>query len=219
MRNIKHICFDLDGTLIDSYNTIYKSTLKAMEFLQINEPLHGEEFQKRIGHHFLQIFSELKIPVPDIEHFINIYKSFYFDFIDESVLYPGVLDTLEILSSNDILISLLTTKVQDQAEKILDYFNLRKYFSFIMGRRNGMKIKPSPEPLLFICTELNTPAVNTLITGDSELDIKCGKNAGAITCASAYGYRSIEVLSAEKPDYIISGIEELIKIVNRNINF
>ncbi len=214
MGIIKHVCFDLDGTLVDSYNTIYKSTVKAMEFLKINEPVHGEEFQKRIGHHFLQIFSELKIPVPDIEHFINVYKSFYFNFIDASALYPGVTDTLEILHSKDILISLLTTKVQDQAEKIIDHFKLKKYFSFIMGRRNGMTLKPSPEPLLFICSELNVPAVNTLMTGDSELDIKCGKNAGTITCASAYGYRSIEALSAEKPDYIISGIEEIIKIVN-----
>jgi phosphoglycolate phosphatase/pyrophosphatase PpaX len=212
-RKIKHACFDLDGTLIDSYKTIYKSTLETLEFLQINEPLQAQEFQKRIGHHFLHIFEELKIPIPDIEHFINIYKSFYFDFIDESVLYPGVRNTLEFLFSKKIPISLLTTKIQDQAEKIIEHFNLRNFFSYIMGRREGTGLKPSPEPLLFICRELNVNPSDTLIVGDSELDIRCGKNAGALTCAAVYGYRSKEVLSAEEPDYIISGISELLDIV------
>ncbi|MGE5845363.1 MAG: HAD family hydrolase, partial [Ignavibacteria bacterium] len=49
--------------------------------------------------------------------------------------------------------------------------------------------------------------------GDSELDIRCGKNAGTLTCAAAYGYRSLEALSAEKPDYIISGINELLEFI------
>jgi len=212
-RNIKHVCFDLDGTLIDSYNTIYKSTIKAMEFLEINEPLEGKEFQKRIGHHFLRIFNELKIPVPDIEHFINVYKNYYFDFIDESNIYPGAVEILEVLNSKNISVSLLTTKVQDQAEKIIDHFKLKKYFSLMTGRRDGMGIKPLPEPLLFICAKLNVPVINTLMVGDSELDIRCGKNAGALTCAAAYGYRSLEALSAEKPDYIISGINGLLEFI------
>jgi hypothetical protein len=42
---------------------------------------------------FFRIFNELKIPVPDIEHFINVYKNYYFDFIDESNIYPGQRDT------------------------------------------------------------------------------------------------------------------------------
>lgn len=212
-RKIKHVCFDLDGTLMDSYNTIYKSTIKALEFLEITEPLQGKEFQKRIGQHFFSIFNELKIPVPDIEHFINVYKSYYFDFIDESIIYPGVIETLEILKTKKIQVSLLTTKVQDQADKIMDHFRLKKYFSMIMGRRDGISIKPSAEPLLFICKDLNMQASNTLMAGDSELDIRCGKNAGAFTCAAAYGYRLPEVLTAEKPDFIISDIKELVNII------
>lgn len=210
-KNIRHLCFDLDGTLIDSYNTIYKSTIKTLEFLKINEPLHGEELQKRIGHHFLNIFNELKIPVPDIEHFINVYKSFYFDFVDDSRLYPGTEETLDALSSEGLMISLLTTKIQDQAEKIIEHFKLGKYFSFIMGRREGIEIKPSPEPLLYICRNLDLYPADTLITGDSELDIRCGKNAGSLTCAAAYGYRTKEILLKENPDYIISDIKEIVQ--------
>ncbi len=213
MHKFKHICFDLDGTLVDSYLNIYNTTLKALRVLNIKEPLHEVEFQKRIGHHFLDIFKDLNIPVTDVEEFINIYKSYYFDFIDNSKLYEGVEETLNKINSVDIKISLLTTKGQDQAEKIINHFNLKKYFSLVMGRRNGLAIKPSAEPLQFICKELNVEPSQTLMVGDSELDIQCGKNASAKTCAALYGYRSEDFIKQEKPDYLISGIKELMKFI------
>ena len=77
-NNIKHVCFDLDGTIIDSYNTIYKTTLKSLEILKINKSLPEDEFYKRIGHHFIDIFREMDIPVNDFDGFIEIYKNHYF---------------------------------------------------------------------------------------------------------------------------------------------
>ncbi len=213
MHNFKHICFDLDGTLVDSYLNIYNTTLKALNVLNIKEQLNEVEFQKRIGHHFIDIFNDLNIPVTDVEEFINIYKSFYFDFIDTSKLYDGVEKTLDKINSRNIKISLLTTKGQDQADKIIDHFDLRKYFSLVMGRREGLAIKPSAEPLQLICQELMVETSETLMVGDSELDIQCGKNASAKTCAALYGYRTKDFLKQEKPNYFISEINELLKFL------
>jgi len=212
-KPIKHICFDLDGTLVDSYTTIYKTTLKTLEHFNIPDQLEAQEFYKRIGHHFLNIFQDLKIDVPDIEHFINIYKNFYFDFIDDSKLYSGVENVLKQLNENEIKISLLTTKGQSQAENIIEHFNLHKYFSYIMGRRIGMPIKPSGEPLEIICKEINVLPAYTLMIGDSELDIQCGKNASAKTCGVIYGYRAIEELKKENPDFLISELNEILQLI------
>ena len=210
LNSIKHVCFDLDGTLVDSYMSIYKATVKTLDVLKIPSTFSNEDFYNRIGHHFLDIFNDLKIPVPDIEHFIDIYKSFYFDFINESELYPGVIEVLEYLNKNNIYVSLLTTKGQDQADKIINHFNLSKYFSHIMGRQIGIPVKPSPEPLLMICTELNVLPAESVITGDTELDIRCGISAKVKTCGVTYGYRTREVLDQENPDYIIDKIIDLI---------
>lgn len=212
-KKIKHVCFDLDGTLIDSYRTIYKTTVITLQHLKIEDPLPEIEFHKRIGHHFLHIFSDLNIPVTDIEEFIDIYKSYYFDFIDESVIYPGVSEVLKKLRTYGIKISLLTTKTQDQADKIIDHFKLRKYFSLVMGRRKDLAIKPSPESLHFICNELRVEKAETIMVGDSELDIDCGKTAGAFTCAVSYGYRSKDRLESLEPDFIIDKIEGIVKII------
>jgi len=99
-KNIKHVCFDLDGTLMDSHKTIYKTTVKTLDELNIKHNLREEELYKRIGHHFLNIFADLDITVEDFEHFINIYKGYYFNFIDYSVIYPDALELIKILNDN-----------------------------------------------------------------------------------------------------------------------
>ena len=210
---IKHVCFDLDGTLINSFDTILESTLKALDHLEIENSIDEKEFYNRIGLHFEDIFNELNVSVPDVEHFIKVFKGYYFDFIDKSEMYPNVIETIKYLNENNISVTLLTTKAQDQADKIIDLFGLRPYFKFVMGRRVGLEIKPSPEPLLFICNDLKILPENTLMVGDSELDIRCGKSAGTYTAAAAYGYRSEEVIAAENPDFTLSNIKELIAIV------
>lgn len=209
-QGAKHFCFDLDGTLVKSHVTIYKSTLKALEELNISAAnLDEGKFYERIGHHFEDIFTEFNIPVDDFDAFITIYKNHYFDFIDESSLYDGTEETLEYLKSNSIATSLLTTKGQEQADKIIDHFNLRKYFSLVTGRRNGIAHKPSAEPLLFICNELKIKPEESVMVGDTELDIGCGKNAGAGTCAVSYGYRTEKALAEQEPDLIIDSLLRL----------
>ncbi|MFC2093464.1 HAD family hydrolase [Bacteroidota bacterium] len=208
-NKIDLIVFDLDGTLLESSSTIYKSVIKTFEHLNKKVHLPKEELEKRIGMHFKPFFEELNIPIDDFEEFINIYKKYYFDFIDETKIYPGVKDTLEILKENGFKLAVLTTKVQDQTEKIIDHFKMSFYFNVLMGRRDGIEFKPSAEPLLLICKELNISPVNTLMVGDSELDIRCGKNAGAFTCGTLYGHRTKEILENENPDYIINSFDEL----------
>jgi len=208
--NTKHICFDLDGTLVKSDTTIYKATIKTLDHLNIKGEISEDKFSEMIGMHFIDIFKKFNIDVPDFQKFIGIYKKLYFNFIDESIVYPGVEDTLSFLKNGKGLkVSLLTTKGQDQAEKIIDHFDLSKYFDFVMGRREGIAHKPAAEPLLFICNELEIDAKDTMIVGDTELDILCGKNAEAITCGVTYGYRTEESLKENNPDYMVNDFSEI----------
>ena len=208
-NSLKHVCFDLDGTLVDSKNTILESTKAALDQLNIEYKISEDVFNNMIGMHFVDIFKVLKIKDVDFDRFISIYKALYFDFIDSSNLYQGAKETLKYLKEKQLKISLLTTKAQDQAEKIIEHFNLQNSFNYIMGRRNGLAHKPSPEPLLVNCKDLQVEPAETLIFGDTELDIQCGKNAGSKTCGVDYGYRNREQLEKEKSDFIISRLEEL----------
>jgi len=211
---IELVVFDLDGTLVSSHQTIYKATLHALKEVKVNYILPEEQFYKRIGLHFEDIFDEFGFKVPDFEEFIGIYKSIYFNYIDSSILYSGVEEIIMKLNDKKVKIALLTTKGQSQADEILRHFNLFEKFNYIMGRRPGIAHKPSPEPLLKICNDLNINPVKALIVGDSEMDVQCGKNAGIKTCAVTYGYRTTEELEKSQPDFLIDNIMELEQIIN-----
>ena len=179
---IKHCCFDLDGTLVDSNKTIYNATAYSLGKLGIDFNVSKDLFELKIGQHFVDIFNAFNIEVPDLEKFISIYKNNYFEQMEYSKVYDRVEETLAALKNQNKKVSLLTTKIQDQADRIINHFNLRKYFDLVMGRREGIAHKPSPEPLLKICKDLIVDVKNTLMVGDTELDIQCGKNAGSYTC-------------------------------------
>ena len=84
----------------------------------------------------------------------------------------------------------------------------------MMGRRPGIAHKPSPEPLLKICDDVNVKPEDTIIVGDTEMDIVCGREAKSKTCAVTYGYRTREFLQKQQPDFLIDKIEDLKYIVS-----
>ena len=49
--------------------------------------------------------------------------------------------------------------------------------------------------------------------GDTELDIMCGKNGGAKTCAVSYGYRKVEELKSYEPDFLIDDLKEVYNLL------
>jgi HAD superfamily hydrolase (TIGR01549 family) len=210
---IKLIVFDLDGTLMDSSTTIYKAVMNTFDKLNIPVHLPQSDFENTIGAHFHDIFKDFNIELTDFEEFLEIYLSVYFNYIDDTKFYPGVIEVLRKIKNKNFNTAILTTKAQGQTDTIVKNFNLNNYFNYIMGRRTGIEIKPSPKPLLEICKALSVSPSETLMVGDSELDLKCGKSAGALTCGVTYGYRSRESLQKENPDYLIDTIEELMNVV------
>lgn len=212
LNGIKTYVFDLDGTLIESHRTIYNSMITAFDKLGIKYRLSMEEFNDNIGLHFEDIFDNYDIHVPDFEEFLTIYKKLYFRFIDDSIPYLKVEDTLKKLREKGKKTALLTTKGQDQAELIIQHFGYPQYFDLIMGRRPGIAHKPDPQPLQIICSELETLPTECMMVGDTEMDIRCGKNAGTATGAATYGYRSLSFLQKEMPDYYFANLFDLTEL-------
>ena len=210
---INCVVFDLDGTLVKSHETIFKSTVRTLEILGLSSSIDKPRFFGLLGHHFKDIFDECNITVPDVEFFISNYKRVYFDYIGESQLYGNAINVLMELKRRGIKTGLLTTKGHDQAQKIALHFGLNKYLDSIEGRQHGVAIKPAPDQFIKICKENGVDPENALMVGDTDLDIKCGKAAGAETCAVTFGYRDIEQLRKNKPDYIIDDLSRIVEII------
>jgi len=208
---LKLLVFDLDGTLIDSSRTIYEATMAAFKQLNLDIELKREDLDARIGAHFEDIFRDLNIDVGDFDLFLKTFLCNYMDFINYSSVYPSVVETLEALRK-DYKLAVLTTKAQWQAERVIAEFDLTKYFDFIMGRRDGMPVKPDPEPYLFLCRELGVKPEESVMVGDTEYDVQCGHNVGAKIVAVTYGYRERGFLEGERPDYIIDNMKDILSL-------
>ena len=211
--NITTIVFDLDGTLVQSHENIYKTTTFTFNKLNIKYNLPEAEFYGTLGLHFEDIFDQFDIIVNDFDEFMRVYKENYFNFIDASKLFPDVKTVLDELKSREMKIALLTTKGQGQADKIINHFKLTHNFDFIMGRQTGFAHKPAPDMLLHICNELHSKPEQTLMVGDTEMDILCGKNAGSKTCGVTYGYRTREDIVNLKPDFMIDKFSQVLDII------
>jgi HAD superfamily hydrolase (TIGR01549 family) len=210
---IKQVVFDMDGTIVSSHETIYETTIYTLKLFNITKEVPPEKFNDLIGLHFGDLLPQFDIHIEDMEGFINEYKKHYFDFIDSTYLFPGAIETFEELRKLGVKVSLLTTKAQDQTEKILNHFNIAHHFDYVMGRRPGIAHKPSPEPLQIVCRETGVPPAQTLMVGDSELDVRCGKSAGSLTGAVTFGYRKKEMLQIEEPDFFIDNLISLKYII------
>ncbi len=60
---------------------------------------------------------------------------------------------------------------------------------------------------------MNANPQKTIMVGDTELDIMCGKNAKAKSCAVSYGYREVEELKKLEPDYLIDDLKEILSLI------
>jgi phosphoglycolate phosphatase-like HAD superfamily hydrolase len=72
-----------------------------------------------------------------------------------------------------------------------------------------LKPKPSPEALIKCAEHLDVKIRDCAVVGDSVIDIRAGKNAGARTVAVLSGIFSREELAREKPDLILQNVNEL----------
>jgi phosphoglycolate phosphatase-like HAD superfamily hydrolase len=92
---------------------------------------------------------------------------------------------------------------------MLDYFDLKKYFSIILGVDRVSAAKPSPEIIYMILDELDIGSHEAMMIGDSLFDLNAGKAAGTFTCSVTYGFEDKGVLEANHPDFLIDSFKEL----------
>jgi phosphoglycolate phosphatase len=76
--------------------------------------------------------------------------------------------------------------------------------------------KPSPESLFLASTQLGCTPQEIIFIGDHKRDIDCGKDAGSITIAAAYGYVDEGDNAADwNADYCVNHADEIWPIIEK----
>ena len=127
---IKVVLFDLDGTLTDSSEGITKSIQYALGKHGIEEP-DLENLRKFIGPPLVPAFMECYGVTEDEAHSIrNTFNERYVPIgWKENRPYDGIEAVLESIQTEGKMLGIATSKPQETADKVLEYFDLKKYFT------------------------------------------------------------------------------------------
>ena len=205
LSGIRLVIFDFDGTLGDSQKLITDTMLATIE--RLNLPMRSrEECARTIGLPLKECFSSI-IPMSDeqAEECAKVYSEIFNVKNIPGVVkaFPGVVETLERLSSQGILMSIASSRSHRTLAKLMDELDLSKYITYLIAADDVVDKKPAAESVLKTLRHFNVEAHETLVVGDAEFDILMGRNAGTHTCGVTYGNGSKESLEAAGAEWIV----------------
>ena len=88
-----------------------------------------------------------------------------------------------------------------------------EHFEFVLGQREGINKKPSPDAAIEICEELNVAPEETIFIGDTNVDILTGVSAGMKTIGVLWGFREEKELREAGAHYIAKSPSQLLGII------
>jgi phosphoglycolate phosphatase len=183
------IAFDLDGTLIDSRRDLADSANQLIEELG-GEPLTEEQIGGMVGEGAgLLVRRALRAAgrvdrAHALERFLEIYDE---RLLNHTRLYDGIADVIERARGRAHL-TVLTNKPTAPTERILASLGLRQAFDDVIGGDGPYPRKPDPAGLNAMMTSARATARDTLLVGDSGIDLETARRAGAACCLVSYGF-------------------------------
>ncbi len=212
--------FDLDGTLLDTVASLAHSANRAMEKFGL-PPQPVERYKYFAGDGQIELIKRCVIASGDT-YLTNFYKVlheyiklFEKDCIYEVKPYDGITELTCWLKANNIKIAVLTNKQHDNALYVLNSVFGENYFDFILGQDDTHEKKPSRTGVDIILRKMNVKEDECIYIGDTNTDMKTGKNAGLFTVGVTWGFRDYEELKKGEPQAIIDSPLQLRDIINR----
>lgn len=212
----KLIVYDLDGTLVDTRQDIIDG-VNAMLLEMGKEKLPDKEIESYVGSGLRSLMARaLKEEDPKkIQKAGKFFMKYYgANMLQNSVLYPGALNTLEYFKNRKQAV--LTNKPSPFAEDMLVGLQVGHYFTKVIAGGPGKRHKPDPFTLIEMMREVGASPDETLFIGDSAVDWETGKNALVKTILMSHGFSSANELESLSPDALVHSFEELLAEVEKN---
>ncbi len=216
VARLKLLVFDLDGTLIDSAQDLCNSVNATLRRYG-REQLADETIAGFIGNGAMMLvrrsFAAAEGAAANEELLAEAYK-YFLDYyrehkLDYTYAYEGVLEALAALKELHDLpggaaraMAVLTNKPVRPAREICAALGLAPYFLNIYGGNSFATKKPNPEGLRALMSEAGAQPDETVVIGDSQVDVETARNAGAWCIGCTFGLAP-ESLSSNPPDVIV----------------
>lgn len=221
MHKYKNILFDLDGTITDSAPGIINGIIYGIKKINENHNLNIEIPSKNILRKFIGPpldISFIKYCYND-DKFANEFIKYYREDYNENnglfncKLYEGIYDLIKNIYSQDFNLFIATAKPKELAIRIIEYFNLNKFFNNIYAPILGGKTKNKTDILIEALSKEKFDKSKTIMIGDRIDDIEAAKNVGIDSIAVLYGFgNNIEF---ENASYIVKDAKSIFDILTK----
>ncbi len=212
---LKLAIFDLDGTLADSIYSIRDAVNMAMDKYGLPRRDY-EQIRTAIGNGARELI-RLSIPEDkrcDAEFVARVFHDYdrlyalTYDKVEGC--YDGMFEAVHALRDSGCTVAVLSNKQDEYVKKIVDLLFPDGTVSFAAGQTELPK-KPDPTVPLMIADMFGAAPCECAFIGDSDVDVRTGKNAGMMTVACTWGYRPREVLA--DADFLVDSAEELLSVL------
>lgn len=209
-----HVLFDLDGTLTDPGEGITNSVMYALNKLGIEER-DRTKLYKFIGPPLAHSFKEFYgFSDEKVWQGVELYREYFgVNGMYENRVYDGIYRVLDELKSEGVKLYVATSKPTHYTVKILDRFNLSKYFDLVSGSAMDEKNSDKSMIIRYAVDTCGIPCDRALMVGDRQFDIRGAKANNMDSVGVLFGYGSREELTLEQATYIAETPEDILKIV------
>ena len=205
------VVFDLDGTLVDSSLDLANAVNAALRRADAAAAaLSLETVRSFVGSGARNLvarsLAHAGIAMPPEDALPLFMEEYERRLTENTRFYPGVEDVLDRLAAHPLAV--LTNKPGDMSRRILDALGAGPRFFRVYGGGDLPTRKPDPDGLLRLMAESMATPSTTVMVGDSSVDVRTGRAAGAWTVGVRYGFDP-ESLLAEPPDALFDTLAEL----------
>lgn len=218
-RKIRAVMFDLDGTLLDT----------APDFVVVVNKLLSEEQRPNLAPEIIRAgvsngskaLIKLAFNIdenhtefePLRQRLLELYLQHHSVFTRP---FPGINELLKKLAEHQISWGIATNKPAAYTLPLMADMNMQPPPASVICPDHVARAKPAPESLFLAATQLGCNAEEIIYIGDHQRDIDCGRDAGSITIAAAYGYLDDgEKIENWAADYCVNHADEIWPIVKK----
>lgn len=214
---IRHLIFDLDGTLLDTITDITYAMNKALEETGFPYRYDREGTKALIGDGADEcIRRALREKGSDLQCFNRLkpaYMRLYRDHQTEHAKpFPSLKETLVELKKRGFDFCCVTNKPDALASVVLNLNYGEGFFACIIGQSDAYPRKPDPAAVFACMERCGFRKEECVYIGDSHVDIQTGHNAGLPVVLCTWGYETDYASCRGEAEMVIACHEELLNL-------